>query len=244
MPSYVSYQLVYAHNPSQSSLSTSTPELRIPTEREHPSSSQLSSLTLHPEHASAVYREPTRGVTARLIQNGYCLELSTFSLKAAQTSQDGSDRIRIFFPDSLHSIEGCVVPSKRDGRLYILVVSTSNVLYRLNFPLTSTAVSENLYFKLDSKDEWCEEWSIPEDVLGACGGISCLTVTNEDNVVLGCDDGGIIRLTRAGHWRNGTCRMTKVGLWANIHRLMVCDTSSSEFSLSTSVPLLPLDFPR
>ncbi len=206
MPTFIPYRLVHAHLPAPPSLPNSIPELRVPSDQPHPSISQLASLPLHPEHAQSVVRDPTTGILARLIQNGHCLELSNLSLISTSTSrEDGSDKVRIYFPHELRPlVSGSIVPSREDERLYVVAVSTTNILYRINFPLGPPSKGDRFIFSLKSNEEdWCEEWVIPEDVLSACGGIGSLAVTNGNTVVLGCDDGGIIRLTRSGHWRSG-----------------------------------------
>ena len=53
-------------------------------------------------------------------------------------------------------------------------------------------------FTAKDNEDWCEEWTVPEDVVAACGGVGAWTAVDESNVVLGGGDGGIIRLTRLG----------------------------------------------
>ena len=202
MPSaYIPHQLIHAHLPPPPLSPNAIPELRVPTQRAFPSTSEILNEPIHPDHAVSVAHERTTGVLARSIENGYTLELRTLSLVIGQRkAKSGSESLRICFPDPLRPLgEGCIVHSSRTGRLYILVVTQANVLYRLTFPSSFREdAADRMVFTTKGNDEWCEEWAVPDDVVSACGGVGAWTVIDESNVVLGGGDGGIVRLVRSG----------------------------------------------
>jgi nuclear pore complex protein Nup160 len=201
-PSYFPQQLVHAHLPAPPLIPNAIPELRIPTQRHYPATSDVLGEPLHPDHAVSVVHDPITGILARSIQNGYGLELRSLSLVIhpyREKGQTGSETIRIFFPDRLRPLaEGCIVSSRRGGRVYILAVSQANVLYRLSFPLGSfkARAGDRFVFMTKGNDDWSEEWAVPDDVIVACGGVGAWTVVHEGSVALGGGDGGIVRLLR------------------------------------------------
>ncbi|WVQ72883.1 hypothetical protein IAR50_002444 [Cryptococcus sp. DSM 104548] len=202
MASYIPHHLVHAHLPAPPSLPESTPELRIPTDETV--SDELYTEPLHPEHAVSVAYDADTSILARTIYNGYVLDLRPMGSTINKTrlpNAEGSESIRVFFPEPLRTLSpGLVRISSQEKRLYILVVSQANVVYRLNFPLGDFKPSsgDRFSFTLQNDEEWSEEWEVPEDVIGSCGGVGATTVVDERTAVLGGGDGGIVILTRSG----------------------------------------------
>jgi nuclear pore complex protein Nup160 len=97
--------------------------------------------------------------------------------------------------------EGCIIPYPEDGRVYILALTETDVVFRLKLSLRISDGTTELSMK--GMDDWCEEWEVPEETLVACGGVGAWRVIDEDTVVLGGGDGGVVRLTRAGRWGRG-----------------------------------------
>ncbi|KAK4684665.1 hypothetical protein P7C73_g5499, partial [Tremellales sp. Uapishka_1] len=194
------------------------PTLDIPTERYFPSSTDVYSNPLHPDHAVSVVHDLTTGILLRSIQNGYALELRNLDLLIAKNTPkpNGPETLRISFPEPLRPLaKGCILTSPHDGKVHILLLTTTNVLYRLTFP----AASEGRFgFATKNHDDWSEEWVVPEDVIEACGGVGAWEVMDDSTVILGGGDGGIVRLKRDGQWKG-------VNWTATHHR------SSSKFRL-------------
>lgn len=204
MPStYIPYQLVHAHLPAPPSIPKAIPQLQVPTDRPFPETSEELDEPIHPDHAVSVVYDPTTGILARSIQNGYGLELRTLSFdiqKGHSHSSTGSEILRISFPDQLRPlVTDCIVTSTRDSRLYILLVTLVGVVYRLNFPLGTfkPGVGDRFVFTTKGNDQWCEEWLIPDDVIASCGGFGAWTVIDENALLLGGVDGGVLRVTRS-----------------------------------------------
>ncbi len=204
MPStYLPHHLVHAHLPAPPLIPNAIPELRIHTDRPFPQTCDLLAEPLHPDHAVFVAHDPTTKILARAIQNGYGLELRTLSLVVDQQRGKpsiGSETTRILFSDPLRPLgEGCIVPCRRSGRVYILVLTQANVLYRLSFPLGSfkSGRGDRVVFTTKGNEDWCEEWAVPDDVIVGCGGAGAWTAVDENVMVLGGGDGGIVRLTRS-----------------------------------------------
>jgi nuclear pore complex protein Nup160 len=202
--SYTPHRLVHAHLPSPPLIPYSIPELRVPTSRTFSESSTSDSQLLHPDHATSIHHDAATNILARVLNNGTVLELRTLSLVSpgnGKAKSGGIDTVRIFFPDPLRSLsERCIIHSRRHRRVYILVVTQSNVLYRLNFDFSGDPIGRNggdrMDFSVGSGSEWCEEWQVPDEVIAGCGGVGSWTVVNENMVVLGGGDGGIVRLIR------------------------------------------------
>lgn len=204
MTTYLPLELVHAHLPPPPTIPNAIPELRVPTDRPFPIDASDYSEPLHPDHAVSAVHDASTGILARAIKNGYTLELRAFNLHAQQRARhrDGSDTIRVFFPDRLMPLtEGCIV---QNGRLYILVVTEAPAVYRLSFPLAGYVGGENDRFHFTTQgDDWCEEYTVDSEVFAASGGIGTWKALNEDSVVLGGSDGGIVRLQRSGHRGDG-----------------------------------------
>jgi len=215
--SYIPHNLIHAHLPCPPTIPNSIPELHIPSDY---SSSPSSSSDAHfYEHALSFSYSPSLNVLARVINNGYTLELRAFDT-AIQSDcnqqgkgEDGSRIIRVFFPQQIKSLpEDCIIVSPLDRRVYVLVYteeieeeSSRNVLYRLNFPLGSAKLGQGSRFSFTTRgnDDWVEEFQVPHDSLVNCGGVGAWTVVDELNVLLGGGDGGILRLTRSNRGIHG-----------------------------------------
>ncbi|ORY31381.1 nucleoporin Nup120/160-domain-containing protein [Naematelia encephala] len=217
MPStYIPYQLVHAHLPPPPSIPNSIPELRVPSAQPFPTNASVYSDPLHPDHAVSTAYDPSTCILARSIHNAYCLELRSFALVIDPNRPKrsaGSEIIRIFFPSPLRPlVDECIVLHRKQGKVYILLVSEDNVIYRLSFPLGDFEVDsgDRFDFSLNANEEWCEEYSLSEEILNACGGLGAWTVLNPSTVVLGCADGGIVKAVRShrGAWSASHHRAT------------------------------------
>lgn len=241
--------LVHAHLPCPPTIPNTIPELRIPTDRDFPDLDPEDGL-FH-EHALSFSYNPDLNVLARATHNGYVLELRAFdtvhSSSSPPPSRDSntSETIRIVFPDRIASLsEGCLIVSTLDRRVYILVYTEADVLYRLNFHLGSSASGRGSRsgFTVRGNDDWVEEWQVPQDMVAASGGVGVWHALDELNVVLGCGDGGIIRLARSSRGINGAsrvyflvCRSLTSGSWsAHQHRISSRFRLPSLFSSASS----------
>jgi nuclear pore complex protein Nup160 len=206
---YIPYTLVHAHLPAPPTIPNSIPELHVSSDYQAP---EPTTDDIFPEHAISFGYSPTLNVLARVINNGYTLELRSFSTvydptSASDGSEDGSDIIRVFFPRPIKALpEESIIVSTVDRRVYVLVYTEGNTadaelgtLYRLNFPLLSAKLGRGHRFNFTTRgnDDWVEDIDVPEEILRNSGGISAWTVVDELNVILGGNDGGIVRLTRS-----------------------------------------------
>lgn len=201
-------QLIHAHLPAPSSGPLAIPELRIPTERPYPTGSKIYTEPLHSNHAVSSVRDPSTGILARSIRNGYALELRTLNPVVAKDrwrEAAGSEVVRISFPDRLLPLtDGCVSLSTSENKLFVIVVTETTVVYRLSFPLGSFRPGKGDRFAFSTKkDEWCEEYEVPDEVIAASTGVGSWIVLDEQTVVLGGTDGGIVRLARTGQDGSG-----------------------------------------
>ncbi|WVN88766.1 uncharacterized protein L203_103979 [Cryptococcus depauperatus CBS 7841] len=204
MASYTPYNLEYVHLPPLPLHPHSIPELHILGDESLPIAEEAYSEPSHPEHAVSVIHDQATNLLARNIFNGYVLELRPFSPVISRTRKSngtGSEIIRVFFPEPLRPLSSRMVcVSSRDKQLYALVVSQTNLVYRLRFPLGAFISESNdrFVFNTDEEDYW-EQWPVPDDVIVACGGVGATTVLDENTIVLGAGDGGIVILTRSEH---------------------------------------------
>ncbi|WVR06261.1 hypothetical protein IAU60_003291 [Kwoniella sp. DSM 27419] len=206
---YLPHHLVHAHLPPPPTLPASIPELRVASDTAIPLTDEEYASPLHPDHAVSVVRCQSANLLLRSIYNGHVLELRPFSptISSGRTSrQEGSETVRIFFPEQLRPLsEECITLSHRDQRLFISVVSLANNVHRLNFPLGNFRpdTDDRFVFSTKGNEEWHEEFAVPEDIVRSCAGVGAWTVLDENTVVLGGGDGGIVRLVRTGHWTPG-----------------------------------------
>jgi len=197
---YLPQRLIHAHLPSTP---TNPTEIQIPviTDREFPTTDETEE-PLSPGHATSTILEPTTGILARVTHNGYLLILQNFALTTPAHSSSSRLSINIAFPDKLRPLgEGCIIPYPEDGRVYMLLLTENDVVYRLKLSMVMNG--DRLELTTKGMDTWCEEWEVPEETLVACGGVGAWRVIDEDTIVLGGGDGGIVRLTRAGKWGRG-----------------------------------------
>lgn len=206
---YIPHTLIHAHLPAPPTIPNSIPELHVSSDYQTP---PPTTDDIFPEHALSFSYSPALNVLARVINNGYTLELRSFSTvydpsSAHERDEDGSDIIRVFFPRPIKAMpEGSIVVSTADRRVYVLVYTDGNTadadlgtLYRLNFPLGGAKLGKGRRFNFTTRgnDDWVEDIDVPEEILRNCGGISAWAVVDELNVILGGNDGGIVRLARS-----------------------------------------------
>jgi nuclear pore complex protein Nup160 len=215
---YIPHTLVHAHLPAPPTIPDSIPELHVSSEYQDPAPTTDD---IFPEHALSFSYNPALNVLARVINNGYTLELRSFSTvydpsSASDRNDAGSDIVRVFFPRPIKALpENSVIVSTLDRRVYIMVYTEGitphaelGTLYRLNFALGGAKVGRGHRFNFTTRgnDDWVEEVDVPEDVLRSCGGISTWAAVDELNAVLGGNDGGIVRLVRSNRdVRNREC---------------------------------------
>lgn len=208
--SYIPYRLVHAHRSATRQAGVNDRSIDAPTTKSSPQDSELNG-PLHPEHAVSTIRESTTGLLARVVNNGHTLEVShlALSVERNQASTSSLSPLLINFAERLRALnEGCIVPYADDGRVYILLLTETDTVYRLKLNLAIFGESSVVSSK--GLDDWYEEWKVPEDTLTACGGIGAWTVIDEDTLILGGGDGGIVRLTRSGKWNRGAlCALPK-----------------------------------
>lgn len=200
MSLYAPFNLVHAHLPNNPSTAAGVPEVAVPSERSFPPTDETYESPLFAEHAVSAAYDAQTGTLARAIYNGYALELRSLSPVTNGRVPSSGSSVRILFPDQLRSLtDGCVMASLGTRQLIIIVVTEANVLYRLTFPLGSFVdLGDRITFDTKNSD-WAEEWEIEEDFIVSSGGVGSWAVTNEETVVLGCADGGIIRVVRDSH---------------------------------------------
>lgn len=209
MSVYSPFQLSHAHLPAPSN--DDALEVTVPSERPFPETTEPYTSPLNADHAVSAAVDAATGVFARAIYNGYALELRSLSpVIAAGSAPQQHTAIRIMLPDQLRPLaNNCIVPSN-DGRLYVVVVSQANVVYRLEFALGSFAdAGDRITF--NPKHDWCEEWEVNEELVSSAGEVGSWSVVNEDTVVLGCGDGGIIQVVRSPNSTSGElsdCRLS------------------------------------
>lgn len=198
--SYIPFRLVHAHSSTSRRAAADGAIVYAPTSPEFPAE-QAFDEPLSPDHAVSTIREPTTGILARVKHNGYTLELTNFALSVerGQASSSANQPLTITFAEKLRPLDkGCIVPYQQDGRVYIVLLSESGSVYRLKLNVSNA--SERIVPSLQGLEDWYEEWAVPEETLTSCGGVGAWTVIDEDTIVLGAGDGGIVRLTRSGKW--------------------------------------------
>ncbi|WRT67678.1 uncharacterized protein IL334_004650 [Kwoniella shivajii] len=207
MPStFIPHHLVHAHLPSPPSVPNAIPELRIVSDQAIPLTDEDYAEPLHPDHAVSVIHDQSTNILARSIYNGHVLEMRSLNPVIGQARPrglDGSEILRIFFPEQLRPLaQGSITISRKDKRLFITLVSQVNIVYRLNFPLGTFRpdTEDRFVFTTKGQDDWYEEWEVPEDVIVACNGTGAWTALDENTIILGGGDGGIVKIHRSGHW--------------------------------------------
>ncbi|WVQ80541.1 hypothetical protein IAT38_002646 [Cryptococcus sp. DSM 104549] len=224
MPTYLPQHFIHAHLPAPPPLPESIPELRVADSDTIPIPLEAYNSPQDVEHAVSVVHDAATNILARSIANGYVLELRPFSPtigKSRPRTLDGSEIIRVFFPAKLRTLaEGSIVVSHRDQLLYVYALTETNQVYRLNFPLGNfrPGTGDRFVFTTRGGGDWSEQFEPAQEDIVACGGVGAWTVLDEDTVVLGGGDGGIVKMTRTGNWDPDS------GRWATVHH-----RSSSKF---------------
>jgi nuclear pore complex protein Nup160 len=205
MSVFTSFQLVHAHLPATPAAPGPVAEVSVPTDRPFPDDGEVYATPLHPDHAVSAAFEPRTGTLARTVYNGYALELRSLSPVVNRGKNiEEPTVVRIMFPDALRPLgDGCIVPSFGDRQLVVLALSTANVLYRFTFPLGLFADKGDRIKFAPKEAEWVEEWEIEPDTVAAIREVGSWAVTDENTVVIGGADGGIVRLVRALDSRPG-----------------------------------------
>lgn len=199
MSLFTPFELVHAHLPAAAAASYDIRQVTVPSDRAFPETEDEWESPLHQEHAVSAAFDPRTAIVARSVCNGYVLELRSISPAVTKGHPADPSIIRILLPDRLRPlIGGCVVPSLRAGRLVVVAVTEADVVYRFSFPLSSFVdKGSRCTFDVKDDDDWAEEWTVDEDMISSAGGVGSWAVTNEDTVVLGCADGGIIKVARS-----------------------------------------------
>ena len=200
MSQYLSQSLVHAHLPCPPSIPDAIPELRVDPNSDT-LSMERSTLPHAIRHAISFSYEPEVNVLARLIHNGYVLELRALDTVRREGSFNDTQQIhtlRIIFPSRLVSLaEDSIVLSLAEQMIYVFAYSQANVLYRMKFPLIrSTGPGTRMSFSINGGSHWVENFHVPEELIAAAGGVSAWSAMDEDTAILGGQDGGIIRVAR------------------------------------------------
>lgn len=192
MSLYTPFELVHAHLAG-----TSAAEVTVPSERAFPATEDEYNCPLHAEHALSASFEAQTGTLARAVFNGYALELRSLSPVIDPNPNAQPSVLRIVLPDPLRPlVNGCAIPDFGAGLLTVLAVTTADVIYRFTFPLAAFADAGDR-IKFVTKDaDWVEEIELDDETIHAAGGIASWAAVSQNTVVLGCVDGGIIKVDR------------------------------------------------
>ena len=107
-----------------------------------PPTSTVYSSPLHPEHAVSAIYDPTTSTCARVLHNGYVLELRhlAYSVRAGDKGKGrdpdahGAPIIRIFFPDPLRALTDTCIISVRQTTSSSYSCRKKTLFTRLRFP--------------------------------------------------------------------------------------------------------------
>jgi nuclear pore complex protein Nup160 len=192
MSLYTPFELVHAHLAE-----TGATEVSVPSDRPFLATEDEYNSPLHAEHALSACFDPRTGTLARAVFNGYALELRSLSPVIDPKPNTPPSVLRIVLPDPLRPlVNGCIIPDFGAGLLTVLAVTTADVIYRFTFPLAAFADTGDR-IKFVTKDaEWAEEVELEDENIHAAGGIACWAAVSENTVVLGCTDGGILKVDR------------------------------------------------
>jgi hypothetical protein len=75
-------------------------------------------------------------------------------------------------------------------------------VYRFEFDLGSF-VDRGDRITFNPKHDWCEEWEVNEELISSAGEVGSWSIANQDTVILGCGDGGIIQVARTPNSTSG-----------------------------------------
>ncbi|CAK9785053.1 hypothetical protein CC85DRAFT_277004 [Cutaneotrichosporon oleaginosum] len=192
MALYTPFELVHAHLAE-----TSAVEVAVPSERSFPATEHDYNTPLHAEHALSASFDAQTGTLARSVFNGYALELRSLSLVINSKPDSSPSVLRIVLPDPLRPLaNGCIIPDFGAGVLIVLVVTTADVIYRFTFPLSGFSDAGDRVILQTKDTDWAEEIEIGDETINAAGGIASWAAVNQNTVMLGCSDGGIIKVAR------------------------------------------------
>ncbi|KAL1412954.1 hypothetical protein Q8F55_000703 [Vanrija albida] len=201
MSIYTPFQLAHASLPAPISTSSGVvAEVAVPTQRPFPpdDDNEIFNTPLNADHAASAAFDPRTATLARAVDNEYTLELRSLSPVINPSHSSANPHIlRILLPDPLRPLtDGCIVPDLRGRRLTIIALTHTNVIFRFTFPLAAFLdKGDRLSFTTKDAD-WVEEWEVDSDLIASAGGIGSWAVTDADTVILGCGDGGIIKVQR------------------------------------------------
>lgn len=208
MSLYTPYELVHAHLAEASTAPGVVEEVTVPSERAFPDTEDEFNSPLHPDHAVSASFDPHTGTLARAIFNGYALELRSLSPVISSNGANSQPSIlRIILPDQLRPLaQGCVMPDLGNRQLVVIAVTQADVVYRFTFPLTSFVDKGDRVAFVTKDADWAEEIELDDEMITAAGGVGSWSVANQDAVVLGCADGGIIKAVRLPNSTSGMLR--------------------------------------
>lgn len=165
----------------------------------------------HPSHALHSSSDPTTGLLARTINNGFTLELSSIALSSAKSTSSSSvvflpRPLRFIFPSKLVSTP-TIFTSPATSYIHIVALTESGYLYRLSFPLAAAQAagragsaggagrrSTSSWESVLEKGDWSDEY----EVAGLASGRTptVFHAADEQTVLVGLGDGTMIRLDR------------------------------------------------
>ncbi|TXT13507.1 hypothetical protein VHUM_00874 [Vanrija humicola] len=201
MSIYTPFQLAHTSLPAPITTTSGVArEVAVPTQRPFPpeDDNEIFNSPLNADHAASAAFEPRTATLARALDNEYTLELRSLSPVINHSRSSGNPQIlRILLPDPIRPLtDGCIVPDVRGRRLTIIALTHTNVVYRFTFPLTAFIDKGDRVAFITTDVEWVEEFEIDPDLISSAGGIGSWAVTNANTVILGCGDGGIIKVQR------------------------------------------------
>jgi nuclear pore complex protein Nup160 len=168
---YLPLELVHAHLPAAPAPPNSIRLIPISDIPKPPSKDT----PLHREHASSAAFDPVHNVQARIIHNGYILELRQIDLHRSQSDEP----LRIAFHRPLLDLPAnCFASTSTHLCLY---VATERSLHRLRFPARP-------HVKFVTEQAWVESYESSEDA------ITPWLAVDEDLVVMTGADGSLVTI--------------------------------------------------
>ena len=206
---YAPQLAVHSHLPAPPTTPHAIPVWEAPIDRSFPTSSSAYDSPLHPDHALYTAGEASTGVQARVIQNGYTLELRSYQLSTSSASSSSQlpTAVRITFPEPLAPLSStCITTAFNNAGqsyLYVVLLASSGWLYRLRFARSAKyALEGGPVQTFVQGDEWFEHVELPSDKIHAAAGITTHAVVTEDLFLVGCGDGGVLKVEKKDGFRN------------------------------------------
>lgn len=200
---YAPQLAVHSHLPAPPSAPHAIPVWEAPIDRPFPTSSSDYDSPLHPDHALYTAGHSSTGIQARVIQNGYTIELRSYQLSSSSASSSTQDptTVRITFPETLAPLSSTSITTafSASGRsyLYVILLSSSGWLYRLRFARSAKYALEGGPIQtFVQDDDWFEHVELPSDKIHAAAGIATHAVVTEDLILVGCGDGGVLKVEK------------------------------------------------